>query len=366
MLYRVSVVIVFSLTMLVSACEQPKSAAPASAEVAKLSVNTKTLDAGDWQLQFTAYGHFESTEEVTISVDFSGTVEKVHFRDGQNVRAGDLLIELDNQKQGLRVRQSKANLLRARAELEKSRATYFRYRDLMATGALSREQLKQGESDYERARASVDEAEAALALAEQGLRETRIISPVDGVVDKRLVELGQTVLPGNPLAIVQVADTLRVVTYVSEREVNQLRLGDEASVLSPAVPGQELSARVELVSSAADLETGNFTVKLTVSNPERQLRPGMSAQVNMRGIVRKNVLVVDKKYLVDRNRRRVLFIYQDGVAREVEPSFGAGVGDRLPVLAGMAVGDELIISHLESLVDGRAVSRRMGVSGAQE
>lgn len=362
MLHRALGAIVVLLAILVSACEQVEPAATLAREVTELQVSTKTLQATDWQLQFTAYGHFESTEEVTISVDFSGTVEKVLFRDGQNVRAGDLLIELDDQKQQLRVRQSQASLLKARTELEKSRTTFFRYRDLMTTGALSREQLKQGESDYERARASVEEAEAALALAEQDLRETRIISPVDGVVEQRLVELGQTVMPGNPLAIVQVADTLRVVTYVSEREVNQLRLGDEASVSSPAVPGKLMSARVELVSSAADLETGNFTVKLTVSNTQRLLRPGMSAQVNMRGIVRKDVLVVDKKYLVDRNRRRVIFIYRDGVAREVEPSFGAGAGDQLPVLAGLSAGDELIVSHLDSLVDGRVLS----VSGVQK
>ena len=306
--------------------------------------------------QFVAFGHFESTEEVTISVDFSGTVKKVYFREGQNVSAGDLLIELDEQKQQLRIRQSKANLLSAQAELEKSRATYFRYRDLMIKGALSREQLKQSESSYERSRAMVEESEAALALAERELRETRIISPVSGVIDQKMVEPGQTVLPGNPLATVQVADTLRVVTFVSEREVNQLHLGDQAGVSTPAVPGRIFDARVELVSSVADPQTGNFAVKLTVSNADRQLRSGMSAQINMKGLVRKDVLVLNKRHLADRNRRRVVFIYKDGVAREVEPSFGASAGENLPVLAGLEAGDQVIVSHIDLLADGKAVT----------
>lgn len=337
-------------------CEQPEPVVKPDSRPLELVVNTTTLQPRDWQLRFNAYGHFESTEEITISVDFSGSVRKVHFREGQNVSAGQLLIELDDQKQQLRVRQSKANLLSAQAELEKSRATYFRYRDLMTKGALSREQLKQSESSYESARAMVEESEAALALAEQNLRETRIISPVDGVIDQKLVEPGQTVLPGNALATVQVADTLRVVTFVSEREVNQLHLGDQATVSTPAVPAKVFAARVELVSSVADPQTGNFAVKLTVNNADRQLRSGMSATVNMSGVVRKNVLVINKKHLVDRNRRRVVFIYSDGVAREVEPTFGASAGDDLPVLAGLEAGDQLIVDHLDLLADGKRVT----------
>lgn len=343
------------VALLVSACEQPEPPAPVRDSQPSLSVTTHILEPVDWQLAFTAYGHFETTEEIVITVDFSGTVESVAFRDGQNVKAGDLLIELDDHKQQLRVRQSRANLESARAELEKSRETYFRYRDLMSKGALSKEQLKESQANYERSRAGVEEAEAALALAQQDLRETRIISPVDGVIESKSVEPGQTVLPGNPLAIVQVTDTLRVVTFVSEREVNQLRLGDEAVVITPAVPGREFQARVELVGSDADPNTGNFPVKLTVHNSDRALRPGMSAQISMQGIVRSNTLVVDKNHLVDRNRRRVAFIVEQGVAREVEPSFAASAGDELPVLAGLNPGDELITSHLELMSDGKAV-----------
>lgn len=353
---RLGTVTLCLLSLLLTACEKTKPVVSPSVESAPLAVTTETLEPRDWQLQFAAYGHFESTEEVTISVDFSGTVKRVHFREGQNVSAGDLLIELDEQKQQLRVRQSKANLLSAQAELEKSRTTYFRYRDLMTKGALSREQLKQSESSYERSRAMVEESEAALALAEKDLRETRIISPVDGVIDQKMVEPGQTVLPGNPLATVQVADTLRVVTFVSEREVNQLHLGDEAEVSTPAVPGKVFDARVELVSSVADPQTGNFTVKLTVHNADRQLRSGMSARVKLSGIVRKNVLVLNKRHLADRNRRRVVFIYNEGVVREVEPSFGVSAGDNLPVLAGLEAGDQLIVSHRDLLADGKSVT----------
>lgn len=342
-------------SLLLAGCEKPQPEVQSTEEPGPVSVKLVSLEPQDWQLSFASYGHFETTEKITVSVDFSGTVEQVHFRDGQSISAGQLLIELDDSKQQLQLKRSQANLESAAAELEKSRATYFRYRDLITSGALSREQLKQSEAAFERARAAAEETEAALALAQQDLRETRIISPVDGVVDSRNVDPGQTVLPGNPLAVVQVADTLRVVTFVSEKEVNQLRLGDVAEVTSPAVPGKRYEARIELVSSTADPRTGNFTVKLTVNNGDRLLRPGMSASVRMSGVERADTLVIPRSLMVDRNRRRVVYLYDAGKAREVEPVIGASAGDELPVLAGLKAGDQLITTYLDLLADGQQV-----------
>lgn len=344
-----------AVAAVLAACEPAPEPPEQEEEVEALAVHTVQLEATTWQLQFASYGHFESTEKITISVNFSGTVEIVHFHDGQSISAGQLLLELDDRKQQLHLQQAQASVESAKAELEKVRSTYFRYRGLMSSGALSREQLRQSKANFERALAETQEAEAALALANQDLRETRIISPVDGVVTQRNVDAGQTVLPGNPLAVVQVADTLRVVTFVGERLVNQLRLGDLAEVASPAVPGKRYQGRVELVSSAADPQTGNFIVKLTVNNRERLLRPGMSATLTMSGIERSNTLVIPKPLMVDRNRRRVVYLYRDGVAREVEPVLGVGVGDMLPVLAGLSQGDRVITSYLDLLADGQPV-----------
>ncbi len=351
--YRLCLMVVGAVLV---ACEPAPEAPKPEPKAEALAVQTLLLEPKTWQLQFASYGHFESTEKITISVNFSGTVETVHFQDGQSISAGQLLLALDDSKQQLHLQQAQANVESAKAELEKVRSTYFRYRGLMSSGALSREQHRQSKANFERALAATQEAEAALAIAQQDLRETRIISPVDGVVTQRNVDAGQTVLPGNPLAVVQVADTLRVVTFVGERLVNQLRLGDLAQVTSPAVPGRRYQGRVELVSSAADPDTGNFIVKLTVNNSERLLRPGMSATLTMSGIERSNTLVIPKALMVDRNRRRVVYLYREGVAREVEPVLGVAVGDMLPVLAGLKPGDRVITSYLDLLADGKPVT----------
>lgn len=341
--------------ILLSGCGDDAPEAPPAQAPQALPVQTMTLTPQTWRSSFDSYGYLESTETVNISIDFSGTVREVNFKDGQTIRAGQVLIELDRRKQEFKLIQAEASVESALAALEQSRSTFHRHRDLVTTGALSQEQFKQSEASFERASATLNEAEAALSLVQQELRETTIISPVDGIVDARNVEPGQTVLPGNLLAVVEVTDTLRAVTYVGQREVNLLRLGEAAPMSSPGVPGREYQARVELVGNSADPRTGNFVVKLTVNNKDHRLRAGMSVRLQLKGAQRENVLLIPQRALVDRNRRRVAYRLIDGRAQEVEPSIGVSNDHQVPVYMGFNPGDELILAPLELLQNGKLV-----------
>lgn len=345
-----------STAFTLSACDSTSDQQAPAPLATVLKVSALTLQPQTWQVAFNSYGYLESTEKVTISVDFSGTIKQVHFKQGDDIHAGQLLIELDDRKQRLRLDKARANVVSNQAQLDKAQSTFQRHRELVATGALSKEQFKQSQADFERSQAVLGESQAALSLAQQDLSETRIISPVDGSVSQRSAELGQTVLAGNPLATVEVTDTLRVVTYVSEKEVNLLRVGEVAPVTSPAVPGREYLARIELTGSSADPKTGNFVVKLTLNNEDHLLRSGMSARIKLTGLRRANTLVIPKSAVVDRNRRKVVYRVREGLAEEVEASFGVSNSDQLPVLSGLLAGDTIITSHLEYLQQGKAIA----------
>jgi membrane fusion protein (multidrug efflux system) len=113
-----------------------------------------------------------------------------------------------------------------------------------------------------RVTARYEDALAAQRLAERELTESRVLSPVRGIVDRRLVEPGETVMPGQLLGSVQVVDRVRVRVHVGEREVNDLRVGAVAEVRSADVPGRVYQARIEAVGIKADPQTGNFPVKV--------------------------------------------------------------------------------------------------------
>lgn len=347
--------IVMTGCFLIAACAKTHPPQTPVKKNTVLEVSTITLTPQSWGQDIHTFGSLESTEEVSISVDYAGTVNRVNFEEGQAISAGQTLIVFDSRKQQLRLEQAVANVASAQAQLERAQSTHARHRKLLANNLLSKELYKQSEADFESTKAALKQSKAAEALAQQELEETVIISPVDGIVESRTVEAGQTVLPGTSLAVVQVTDTMRVVTYVTEKEVNSLRIGAEAPVTSAGVPGHAYRARIELIGSSADPHTGNFKVKLAINNRKGLLREGMSARVHLKSIQRDNVLVLPRAALVDRNRRRVAFKVIDGKAFEVEPVLGVSTSDQIPVLAGLKDGDKIIIERLELITNATPV-----------
>jgi RND family efflux transporter MFP subunit len=146
-----------------------------------------------------------------------------------------------------------------------------------------------------------------------------------------------------------------VVTYVTEKDINHLRLGSEATVTTPGVQGRTYTARIESLGAKADPSTGNFSVKLAIGNADGLLRPGMTARVTLPGLQYENAILIPDAALVDRNRRRVAYKVVAGKAVEVEPVVTLSAGDQVHVLAGLQAGDQLIIGGLANVVDGTPV-----------
>jgi len=318
-------------------------------------VQTLILEPRTWQQTLEAYGVVEPTEDVAITVDFSAPVTAVHFEEGQRVEQGQLLIELDSRKRDLRLAQAATAVEEAQAGLEEARRELERRRDLASSGAVSREILDRSEIDLRRATARYEDALAAYRLADRERTESQILSPVSGIVDRKAVEPGETVMPGQLLGSVQVVDRVRVRVYVSERVVNDLRVGTWAEVRSTGVPGRTFRAIIEAVGINADPQTGNFPVKLTQPNEDGLLRPGMTARVRLQGLTHADTLLIPDKALVDRRQRRVVYVVRDGKAVEVEPLLRASIGEEIPVLGGLEAGDRLVITGMEQLVDGSPV-----------
>lgn len=342
---------------LVAACSRgPVASLPTGNTEAPVRVKTLTLEPRAWTPVIVGFGRFESAEKAVIAVDIPGVVDEIHVEPGQRVEAGDLLIELDAHKQQLKLEQTRAQLESMRARMEEQKEAFQRYRSLIHKQAVSEEQLGRAEASFKSAAADVQRALAAEALARQELAQTRIVSPVDGTITVRNIEPGETVAPGRQLVVIQVVDSMRMVTYVTEREVNLLRIGQRVEVKSPGVPGETYQARVELIGSVADPGTGNFSVKLAVGNRDGLLREGMSATVVLEGVVQSDMLLVPRRALVDRGAKRVVYRAVNGRAEEVEPVLGISGDGWLPAEAGMAAGDQLILEPLELILDGTPVA----------
>jgi membrane fusion protein (multidrug efflux system) len=318
-------------------------------------VEVSILEQQPWVETINSFGAIEAAEEIVVTTDFSERVKRVRFAEGDRVKAGQLLIELDSRKAKLRVTQSRTALEETKATLANARKTLKRREVLFARGNISQSKLEEAQLAAKTGKAHHDDALAAVQLAERELADRKIISPVGGLVEKRSVNPGETVMSGAPLAVIQAVDAMQVVTYVTEKDINHLRLGSEAKVTTPGVQGRTYTGRIESLGAKANPSTGNFSVKLTILNAEGLLRPGMTARVWLQGTQYQDAILLPDSALVDRNRHRVAYKVVAGKAVEVEPLIALSTVDRVHILSGLQAGDQLIVEGLANVVDGTPV-----------
>jgi membrane fusion protein (multidrug efflux system) len=323
-----------------------------------VTVQTTTVQPGSWTHSFKSYGVVHPAEEYEIGVEVSANVEAVLFREGQSITAGDLLLRLDDRRLKLSADSAEAGVEEARAAQEQARSTHERNQSIFKTGVISEQAFRQSEADFKAAGANLRRAISVLEMAREELADAQVRSPVSGVVTRRDVEPGKSVSPMDRLGVIQVMDALRVETFVSQKDINHVRVGMPATVTSPGVPGQVFEGRVDQVASSAQETTGNFEVGVAVEQGSGLLRDGMSAMVTFRGAQQEDALAVPRAALVDRGRRLMVYRVEDGIARAVEPALGVGNAERVPVYAGLSAGDEVITSNLRLVSDGQPVQRR--------
>jgi membrane fusion protein (multidrug efflux system) len=343
------------LLLFVVGCEKTEVRDVAEPESRLPKVRTLTLKPMPWIESIQTHGVIEAAEEVDVTIDFSATVRSVHFREGAPVAMAEPIIDLDRGKRELHLSRVTTSVTETKAQLEQASSNLERRQELYQKNLISREQYDQARTARQSAGARYQEALAAQRLAQRELGETQLLSPVSGRIAKRLVDPGETVMPGQSLAVIQTTDSVRVVTYVSEKDINALRVGTQAQVTTPGVPGRVYQAVIESVGIKADPGTGNFTVKLTIQNKDGLLRDGMTATAELQGIEYPEALLVPESAVVDRNRHRVVYKVVDNRAVEVQPVFRASMREHIPVLDGLESGDILIVSGMENVIDGAEI-----------
>ncbi len=348
--------LIAGLACALAGCEPPPVAALAPA--AKVPVTVQTLRAAAIRPVIQAFGVVEAVDTVDVNVDFTAIVKRMRVDVGDRVSAGELLAVLDAQKLELNRQRAEQGVAAAAAAQAEAESNWRRRASLGDEGIVTAEELDHTRAMRDSRRASHREAQAQLALAVRALADSEVRAPVNGVIDTRRAGVGETVLAGTPLFRLQAVDALRTLVWVGEAQVNALRVGVTATVSFRAWPGRSAPARIDSIGINADPQTGNFPVRLLLPKNVFALRPGMTASVRILGLPVPGALLLPEAALVDRHRRKTVFVLRDGVAVATAPALAAGFSDRIVVLSGLADGDRVIVSNLARLVDGVAVQAR--------
>jgi HlyD family secretion protein len=259
---------------------------------------TEKVDRGTVTMTVTATGTLSAVTTVQVGSQVSGVISSLSADFNSTVKKGQILAELDPTPFQQQVEQRRADVTRTQVQVDDARIKYERQRRLMENGLTSQAEVDAAEAQYKGARAQVAQSQASLSQAETNLRYTKIISPIDGVVVDRQYDVGQTVAASfQAPTLFQIAQDLtkmQVQADVDQSDIGRVKVGQMARFTVDAYPDEEFRGRISQIryNAMVNQNVVTYPVILEVENPERRLRPKMTANVTIDVASVENVLRV--------------------------------------------------------------------------
>lgn len=338
-------------SLILSGCSKEESIQEIKGN-SQISVEIQKITPRTLAGKLSCFGVLESVNEVIVNVDFPAPVAKVMVREGQRVRKGELLLRFDTTKLELKYQQTKAALSQEMSTLENHSITKKRIENLLKSGAVSQQAADDARSAYKTTLGRVKESQNGLKLLKRDLEHSNVHSPIDAIVNSKMVEVGQNTIAYQPLILLDTTKSLNVSVYVGESAVPFLRIGSPAIVNTVA---GTLESKIYSIGAKSDPQTGNFEVKLLIDNTKGVLKPGMTADVELSLLAMENRLVIPQTALSGRYGRYVVFRVVDGLARQTEVEVSMDYKDRILVTRGLAGGETLIVNGADKVRDGAPV-----------
>ena len=269
-----------------------------------------------------------------IAPSAPGRISKIKVEVGDNVKKGQILVEMDE-----------TTLSQQEMQLKNLETEFNRIDQLYQVGGVSKSEWDNVKLQLEVARKSF-----------QTLKEnTRLESPIEGVVTARNYDNGD-LYSGQAILVVQKIAPVKLTINVSEQYYSKVKKGDAVSIELDAYPGETFTGKVSLIYPTIDAMTHTFPVELNVANDDLKLRPGMFARATLNLGTLNHVVVPD--LAIDKRAGsgdRFVYVYKDGKVRYSKVELGQRLGDRYELLSGVENGAEIVIAGLSKLADGKEV-----------
>ena len=329
---------------------------------------------GDW------IGTLEGSVNAAIRPKVEGYLLRQLYKEGQFIRRGHLLFEIDPRQFRAAVQEASGTLARAAAQLAKAVKDVERFTPLAAQKAISQQELDNALAAERDARGGVAAARAALEQADLNLAWTRMTSPIDGIVGIATSQVGDLVNPQTIMTTVSTVDPIRVTFGISEREYlnRAARINRDNYATTERGPSLELlledgsvfphPGKALFADREVDVKTGTMTVRGFFPNPHNILRPGQYAKVRGELDVTPGALLVPQRAVTElQGGMRVAVVGADGKAEIRAVETGPRVGDLWVITKGLKAGENVILTGLQYVRAGTPVTTKMApVAGPTE
>ncbi len=375
-------------------CAKTETAQARSRESTAKPVQVETVRQETVKRSVELVGTLAAVDEVTISSEADGKVSRILADLGDRVKAGGVLIQLDNEKQQYNLDEQRATLARAlaqygapdpqhlpdiektpdvqktNADLVQAKQAFDRADQLYKRKLVPQQSLDDADAALQSKRASYDSSlqnaknlrasiqasEASMKLADRQLRDTEIRSPFDGIVEKRFVNLGELVKTQMPVMQVVRVDPLKVIAEIPEKMAPWISTGQPVQLYVDAYPDKAFTGKMSRISPAVNAATRAFPFEALVPNGETLLKPGTFARVHIESGKLDDVMTLSFTSLQYRYGVNRAFLIDGDKITARELKVGDRLGDRIEILSGLKSGDRVAVTDVDKLADGQKVT----------
>lgn len=326
-----------------SGCDPAAPPGPAqnAAQQDTVAVTTALVVTRPLGMEIEAVGTARANESVDVTSKSSNIVTAIRFEEGDFVRRGSVLVELDSA-------EARASLAEAEAALADSESQFKRSRELYAQQALSVSQLDQIEATLKGNRARVNAASARIA-------DTVIRAGFDGRTGFRRVSIGGLVNPGTVITTLDDTSVIKLDFTIPETYFYLLKRGLPVTALSVGLPDERFDGKVTNIDSRIDPATRSVIVRAEIPNRDGQLRPGMFMTVVLHGAVTPTLLIPEAAIVPEQGHTYV-FVVEGNIAARREVKAGRRRPGEVAIVSGLKEGERVVVDGTQNLQDGSRVS----------
>ncbi|MBM2883359.1 efflux RND transporter periplasmic adaptor subunit [Chromobacterium amazonense] len=318
------------------------------------TVSTTVAKTAEWQPQLSSVGTLTAMQGVDISSEVAGQVRSLHFKSGQDVKAGDVLVQLNADSD-----QAQLRSLQAAAEL--AATTLKRDRAQLAIEGVSQAQVDADMADLKSKTALV--AQQAALVAKKTIR-----APFSGRLGITTVNPGQYLNPGDKIVTLQTIDPVYVDFNLPQRQIGKVRVGQPVKVKSDAFGDEVFHGKINAINPKIDPATRNVQIEATIANPKHKLLPGMFANTTIEVGSKQKHLTLPQTAITYNPYGSTVFIVKQGKngleAQQAFVTTGDTRGDQVAITAGLKEGQEVVTSGQLKLKTGTPVTVNNSVQPA--
>lgn len=329
--------LIILLTSIISACgdmNDDKKKEDEKEEIA-IPVESGVVSTGSIIAFYPSTTTLESEQEASVVAKVGGIVEKFFVEEGDMVKAGQPLVQLETDRLKLELRRSEANLNKLKNDLKRIRAIYKK-------NLVSSETFEKLQFEY-------DSQKAAYELSKLELTFATVVAPIDGVVSIRHVKVGKMISVNEAVYHISDFDPLHAVIYIPEKELYKIRLQQQVLIQVDARIENIYKGFVKRISPIVDADSGTFKVTVEVSDPEGKLKPGMFGRLQIIHDTHETALLIEKKALLTEDKETSVFIIRDNRAFKQVVKTGYVDNKKIEILSGLKEGDVIVTTGQNSL-----------------